>query len=62
MKIARTSSISDQGQGHCRPSKVSPFTTIQSVSSYNSTLVQARKFKHVCSPDGYIQNLRISPR
>ena len=34
---------SDQGQGHCRPSKFSPFTTIQTVRSYNSTLVQGRK-------------------
>ena len=33
----------DQGQGHCRPSKVSPFTTIQTVRFYNSTFVQARK-------------------
>ena len=33
----------DQGQGRCRPSKVSQFTTIQTVKFYNSTLVQARK-------------------
>ena len=33
-----------QGQGHRWPSKVFPFTTIQNVMSYNSTLVQARKF------------------
>ena len=29
-------------QGHCRRSKFSPFTTIQTVRSYNSTLVLAR--------------------
>ena len=33
---------SDQGQGQCRHTKVSPFTTIQTVRSYVSTLVQAR--------------------
>ena len=30
-------------KGHCRRSKVSPFTTIQTVKSCNSTLAQARK-------------------
>ena len=34
---------SDQGQGHCRPLEISPFTTIQTVRSYNLTLLQARK-------------------
>ena len=34
--------LSDQGQGHCRRSKFSPFTTIQTVKSYISTLVRAR--------------------
>ena len=33
--------LSDQGQGHCCPSKFSQLTTIQTVKSYNSTLVQA---------------------
>ena len=32
------------------------FTTIQTVRSYNSTLVQ-RYIKHLCSPDSNIQNL-----
>ena len=43
MNIARTSSLlslSDQGQGHC--GSLSPFTTIQTVRSYSSTLGQAR--------------------
>ena len=35
--------LSDQGQGHCRPLKVSPFTTIQTFRSHNLALVQARK-------------------
>ena len=36
--------------------KSSPFTTIQTVRSYNSTLVQTY-IKHVCSSDSSIQNL-----
>ena len=30
------------GQGHCRLSKVFPFTAIENVNSYNSALVQAK--------------------
>ena len=41
------------------PQKFSPFTTIQTVRSYNSTLVQASKVKHVCSSESNIQNFRI---
>ena len=39
--------------------KFSPFTTIQTVRSYSSTLVQAKKpyIKHVSSSDTNIQNL-----
>ena len=38
--------------------KFSPFTTIQTLMSYNSTLAQARKLiKHICSSDTIIQNL-----
>ena len=33
--------LSDQGQGHCRPSNVSPFTKKQTIRSYNLALVQA---------------------
>ena len=41
--------------------KFSPFITVQTVRSYNPTLVQARKLiiKHVCSSDSNIQNLQI---
>ena len=51
--------MSDQAQGYCRPSKGFPFTTMQTVSTYNSTLVQAKKLyiKHVCSSDYIIQNV-----
>ena len=35
--------LSHQGQGHPRPSNVSPFTAIMTVRSCNPTLVQARK-------------------
>ena len=37
----------------------SPFTTIQTIWSYNSTLIHARKliFKHVCSSDNNTQYL-----
>ena len=38
--------------------KCSPFTTMQTVRSYNSTLVQARKLVlGMCSYDSNIQNL-----
>ena len=37
--------------------KFSPFTTIQTVRSYSSTLVQARNLKHLSSSDTNIQNL-----
>ena len=51
--------LSDQAQGYCRPSKGFPFTKMQTVSTYNSTLVQAKKLyiKHVYSSDYIIQNV-----
>ena len=35
--------LSDQGQDHSRPSKVFPYAAVQTIRSYNSTLVQTGK-------------------
>ena len=62
MKIAlkvRYWALSDQAQGQCSP-LFSIFTAIQTVGSYNSTMVQASKLiyiKHMYSCDKSTQNL-----